>query len=368
MVERPLVAVLAGPAGRADACAHCAHEPSVLLGCDAAMRAAPTETDRARLSTPRRIGSDRPSSRLGTSAWPWPESRLTYENALPAQAPDRRGALTSTRVRSSTTACASSTGSSSRDRPRRVTSRRSATVGGRAAGRSRRFDQQPIEATALLLAAESAYDVTGDDKYRAAMERAYAWFLGGNDVGVSVAVPRAGRVLRRSRRRGRQREPGSRVHIDVADRPASTSARSASRSCDASTRTGALRADGSVMTARASSSERSAANPILTAADVPYPANSVFNPGAARVGNETILLVRVEDLRGISQPARRPQPSTASRTGSSIRNRSCDPTSPRLPRRSGAAKTLGSPGFRSARSGRSPTPPTAGEGRSCHWR
>jgi predicted GH43/DUF377 family glycosyl hydrolase len=46
---------------------------------------------------------------------------------------------------------------------------------------------------------------------------------------------------------------------------------------------------------------RSEANPILTPADVPYPANSVFNPGAARVGDETILLVRVEDLRGISQ-------------------------------------------------------------------
>jgi predicted GH43/DUF377 family glycosyl hydrolase len=46
---------------------------------------------------------------------------------------------------------------------------------------------------------------------------------------------------------------------------------------------------------------RAEGNPILTAADVPYPANSVFNPGAARVGNETILLVRVEDLRGISQ-------------------------------------------------------------------
>lgn len=46
---------------------------------------------------------------------------------------------------------------------------------------------------------------------------------------------------------------------------------------------------------------RSEANPILTPADVPYPANSVFNPGAAQVENETILLVRVEDLRGISQ-------------------------------------------------------------------
>ncbi len=46
---------------------------------------------------------------------------------------------------------------------------------------------------------------------------------------------------------------------------------------------------------------RSELNPILTAADLPYPANSVFNPGAARLENETILLVRVEDLRGISQ-------------------------------------------------------------------
>jgi predicted GH43/DUF377 family glycosyl hydrolase len=46
--------------------------------------------------------------------------------------------------------------------------------------------------------------------------------------------------------------------------------------------------------------ERSPANPILTADDVPYPANSIFNPGAARVGNETILLARIEDLRGIS--------------------------------------------------------------------
>ena len=46
---------------------------------------------------------------------------------------------------------------------------------------------------------------------------------------------------------------------------------------------------------------RSAINPILTAADAPYPANSVFNPGAARLEGETVLLVRVEDLRGISQ-------------------------------------------------------------------
>jgi predicted GH43/DUF377 family glycosyl hydrolase len=45
---------------------------------------------------------------------------------------------------------------------------------------------------------------------------------------------------------------------------------------------------------------RHPSNPILTADDLPFPANTVFNPGAARVGDETILLLRVEDLRGIS--------------------------------------------------------------------
>lgn len=42
-------------------------------------------------------------------------------------------------------------------------------------------------------------------------------------------------------------------------------------------------------------------NPILTAADWPYPANSVFNPGAAMLPDgTTLLLCRVEDMRGIS--------------------------------------------------------------------
>jgi predicted GH43/DUF377 family glycosyl hydrolase len=49
--------------------------------------------------------------------------------------------------------------------------------------------------------------------------------------------------------------------------------------------------------------ERHPTNPILSAADWPYPANAVFNPAAAAVGGETIVLARVEDLRGISHLA-----------------------------------------------------------------
>jgi predicted GH43/DUF377 family glycosyl hydrolase len=42
-------------------------------------------------------------------------------------------------------------------------------------------------------------------------------------------------------------------------------------------------------------------NPILTAADWPYPVNSVFNPGAVQLPDgQTLLLTRVEDRTGIS--------------------------------------------------------------------
>jgi predicted GH43/DUF377 family glycosyl hydrolase len=46
--------------------------------------------------------------------------------------------------------------------------------------------------------------------------------------------------------------------------------------------------------------QRHPLNPILTASDWPYPVNSVFNPAAAVVDGETVILARVEDLRGIS--------------------------------------------------------------------
>lgn len=46
---------------------------------------------------------------------------------------------------------------------------------------------------------------------------------------------------------------------------------------------------------------RHASNPILVAADWPYPAHVVFNPGATRLEDgTTLLLCRVEDRRGIS--------------------------------------------------------------------
>lgn len=46
--------------------------------------------------------------------------------------------------------------------------------------------------------------------------------------------------------------------------------------------------------------KRYEANPILTARDFPRPVNSVFNAGAAKHGDEYVLLNRVEDLEGLS--------------------------------------------------------------------
>src|SRR5437867_10417104 len=47
--------------------------------------------------------------------------------------------------------------------------------------------------------------------------------------------------------------------------------------------------------------ERHKANPLLTAADWPYPINTVFNAGVTRLPDgTTLLLCRVEDRRGHS--------------------------------------------------------------------
>ncbi len=41
-------------------------------------------------------------------------------------------------------------------------------------------------------------------------------------------------------------------------------------------------------------------NPVIRAKDLPYQANSVFNAAATRFGEDTLLLMRVEDRRGLS--------------------------------------------------------------------
>lgn len=60
------------------------------------------------------------------------------------------------------------------------------------AGHRARFDQQPLDAAALLLACIEAYIATGDMVWLEDARRAYAWFVGENDLGLSLFDPETG--------------------------------------------------------------------------------------------------------------------------------------------------------------------------------
>jgi hypothetical protein len=113
------------------------------------------------------------------AAWPWPEARLRYANAVLPEAMIVAGAVL--------------------DRPRllqhgldllawlldheTVGSHLSVTpVGGSGPGDIRpAFDQQPIEVAALADACARAATVDGDRRWADGLEAAEAWFLGDND-------------------------------------------------------------------------------------------------------------------------------------------------------------------------------------------
>ena len=54
------------------------------------------------------------------------------------------------------------------------------------------FDQQPLEATASISACLAAWRADGDVTWRAYAERAFAWFVGSNDLSLSLIDPETG--------------------------------------------------------------------------------------------------------------------------------------------------------------------------------
>lgn len=165
-------------------------QASVLLGCNAALQGTRAKTTAVALRRlAKRLASTFQSAEA--SDQPWPEVRLTYENALPVRALivggqhldsnpmiDRGLRILDWLIGAQTAHAGHFSPVGNGWWPR--------------GGEKAQFDQQPIEATSLLLAAEAAYLVTNDERYRTAMERAYAWFLGGNDLGIQVAEPDRG--------------------------------------------------------------------------------------------------------------------------------------------------------------------------------
>jgi len=129
--------------------------------------------------------------RDATPEWPWPDAVVTYENALLPRALIVAGRILESEpmvdqglrtldwlIDAQTTPDGHLSPVGNGWWPR--------------GGEMSQFDQQPIEATALLLAAEAAHAVTGDARYAAMMERCYGWFLGANDLGLCLADPGRG--------------------------------------------------------------------------------------------------------------------------------------------------------------------------------
>jgi hypothetical protein len=59
-------------------------------------------------------------------------------------------------------------------------------------GEKARFDQQPIEARAMVSACLEAYHLTGDKYWHSQAHCAFEWFLGQNDIGLSLYDPTTG--------------------------------------------------------------------------------------------------------------------------------------------------------------------------------
>jgi hypothetical protein len=59
-------------------------------------------------------------------------------------------------------------------------------------GQLARFDQQPVEAHAMIAACREAYRQTNDERWRREAQRAFDWFLGRNDLRLPLYDPASG--------------------------------------------------------------------------------------------------------------------------------------------------------------------------------
>jgi len=162
-------------------------EASVVLGCAVILDSAPGGRPAAMLELLAHRLHDR-FRRHATPDWPWPEVTVTYENALLPQALIVAGRVLASEAM---TNAGLDTLDWLIDAQISPDGHLSPVGNGwwRRGDEMSHFDQQPIEATALLLAAESVYAATGGAHYLAVMERSYEWFLGANDLGIDMADP-----------------------------------------------------------------------------------------------------------------------------------------------------------------------------------
>lgn len=164
----------------------------MLLGLDAYCAVAP---DDLRAREVRHSLADRLMSCLAsveTPDWVWFEEGLAYDNARLPQALMLAGMATQTPryldagLRSLRWLMTQQTTAAGQFRP-------VGTSGfGEQRQRPRAFDQQPVEATATIAACLTAWRADGDAEWKAMATRAFAWFLGSNDLSVALVDPLTG--------------------------------------------------------------------------------------------------------------------------------------------------------------------------------
>jgi len=117
--------------------------------------------------------------------WPWFEDHLTYENARFCQAMICSGPVNAAALeiglKSLRWLAGRQRAASGCFRP--VGTHGYANVDEEPAA----FDQQPVEAQAMVAACTDAFEATGDDFWWSEGRRAFDWFLGRNDLGIALA-------------------------------------------------------------------------------------------------------------------------------------------------------------------------------------
>jgi hypothetical protein len=157
------------------------------LGAVELLRAGPTHEGARRLVSD--AADQLPHSKLA-DAWPWPEARLSYANAV---LPD--AGLSVAIATGSQRGVNEALGLLSWLVDQEMIEHHFSftPVGGRGPGETKvMFDQQPIEAWAMTSACANAFVHTHDLRWAKACGVAGSWFLGNNDVGVAVFNPATG--------------------------------------------------------------------------------------------------------------------------------------------------------------------------------
>jgi glycosyltransferase involved in cell wall biosynthesis len=122
-----------------------------------------------------------------TPEWPWPENEVTYDNARLCEALILAGQVTDHGEKVSL-------GTKTLEWLLKVQTapenEHLSLIGNNGwmtrEGKRARFDQQPLEASALLSACQVAYHATSDKKWLWGMKKCFGWFLGSNDLNVPL--------------------------------------------------------------------------------------------------------------------------------------------------------------------------------------